>query len=291
MKLVINIPCYNEQNTLPLVLEELPDKIPGVDEIIVQVVDDGSTDQTKQIAQNYDCKIISHKGNRGLGMAFQSGANAALENGCDILVNLDADNQYPSRFITDLIRPILDEKVDIVIGNRKPWDIKHFSWTKRLFQKIGNGVIKNILKVDAPDAISGFRAYSKEALLRIHVSTGYSYTLDTLVQAAKKGLAIQSIDIETNPPTRKSRLFKNIIQYMLISSLNFARILIIYEPVKSFLLPSLIFFIPGFLLLVRYLYLFINGNRNGHIQSIVAGALFCILGAIIFSLGIIRPQS
>ncbi len=287
MKLVINIPCYNEEDTLPQVVSTLPDSIPGIQEIQVQIVDDGSTDQTKRIAEDLGCRVICHKSNLGLGRAFQTGVNAALENGCDIFVNLDADNQYPSGYIPNLVSSVLAGNADIVIGNRKPWNITHFSKFKRFLQLLGNGVFRYLLNVDVPDVISGFRAYSKEALLKIHVTTRYSYTLDTLVQAAKKGLMIRSIDIETNPPTRQSRLFKNIIQYVLISSVSFARILIIYEPVKTFLWGSSLLFLPGFLLIARYLYFFFGGDRAGHLQSIVAGALLIILSAIIFSLGII----
>ncbi len=232
IKLVINIPCYNEEGTLPQVVSALPDHIPGIQEIHVQIVDDGSTDQTKRIAQDLGCKVISHKSNLGLGRAFQTGVTAALESGCDIFVNLDADNQYPTEYIEHLIQPILKKEADIVIGNRQPWKVQHFSMLKRVLQWTGNGLIRVILNIDTPDAVSGFRAYSRVAMKNLHVTSSYSYTLDTLIQAAHQGLRVRSLIIHTNPPTRDSRLSTNIFQYIALTMLNFVEVMLIYEPKK-----------------------------------------------------------
>lgn len=289
VKLVINIPCYNEEKTLPLVLRELPKKIDGVDKIEVQIVDDGSTDKTLEVAKKFGVdRIIRHKRNQGLGIAFKDGMQAALENGADIFVNTDADNQYPSRYIKDLVKPIVEHRADIVIGNRKPWKVKHFSPLKRILQWFGNGVTRKILNADVPDTVSGFRAYSKEAMLKINVVTKFSYVLDTIMQGVQKGLKIESIDIETNPPTRKSRLFKNIFQHMKKSGTNLIRIFYLYEPFRTFLYLSLPFFLLGIGLIFRWVwlsYILYLGTEN--IQSLILAAISIITGVLLFALGII----
>ncbi len=240
MKLVINIPCYNEEGTLPIVLGGLPTQLPGISEVSVQIIDDGSEDDTAEVGESFGCVVIRHERNLGLGAAFQTGVDVALENGCDIFVNIDADNQYPARYIADLITPIIKDEADMVIGNRQPWKVRHFSLLKRVLQWLGNVVIRILLKIDSPDAVSGFRAYSKAALEKLHVTTSYSYTLDTLVQAAHKGLRIKSLIIETNPPTRKSRLSKNVFQYIALTAINFIQVMLIYEPRKVFVLGILL---------------------------------------------------
>ncbi len=288
MKLVINIPCYNEEKTLPLVLKELPKTIGGIDNIEVQIVDDGSTDKTVEIAKKFGVKrIIRHKKNLGLGTAFKHGMDSALESGADIFVNTDADNQYPSRYISELVKPIAKGRADLVIGNRKPWKVKHFSLFKRFLQWFGNGITRNILGANVPDTVSGFRAYSKEAMLKINVVTKFSYVLDTIMQAVQKGLRIENIDIETNPPTRKSRLFKNIFQHMRKSGVNLIRIFYLYEPFKTFVCFSTIFLIPGFALLMRFFYFFFFANYGQHIQSLIVASILLITSALLFALGII----
>jgi len=241
MKLVINIPCFNEQNTLPQVLREIPKEIPDVDEIIVQIVDDGSEDETENVAMDFGCRVIKHDRNLGLGFAFQSGVIAALEEGCDILVNIDADHQYPSNYIVHLIQPIITQQADIVIGNRQPWKVRHFSVFKRVLQWVGNKMISFLLNIDVPDVVSGFRAYSRSSLETLHVTTGYSYTIDTLVQAAHYGLRIRSMIIPTNPPTRQSRLSTSIFQYITLTMINFLQVMIIYEPRKLLAWGSILF--------------------------------------------------
>ncbi len=287
MKLVINIPCYNEEKTLPLVLRELPKKINGISKIEVQIVDDGSKDKTAEIAQRFGCIVIKHKKNKGLGEAFRTGVEAALERGCDIFVNTDADNQYPSRYIIRLVQPIIENKADMVIGDRRPWKVKHFSPIKRFFQYIGNAITRRIAETKVPDTVSGFRAYSKEALMKLNVTTKFSYCLDTIVQASKKGLKIVSTSIETNPATRKSRLFKNIFQHMKKSAANIIRVYVIYEPFKTFLYISFLFFVPGIILLLRFLYYYFFIGSAGKIQSLIIAAIFFILGSVMFALGVL----
>jgi glycosyltransferase involved in cell wall biosynthesis len=289
MKLVINIPCLNEEKTLPLVINELPKKIDGVSEIEIQVIDDGSTDKTVEVAKMLGVtRIIKHKHNMGLGVAFKHGLEAALEAGADILVNTDADNQYPGRYISELVQPIIKHEADIVIGNREPWLIGHFSYFKRCLQYWGNFLARNIAGSDVPDTVSGFRAYSKDAMLRINVTTGYSYVLDTIVQASKKGLLIKSIPIEVNPPTRKSRLMKNIFSYLRKSFLNVMQCYVIYEPFKTFMTFATLFFLPALFLGLRFLYYNVIVKTGGaHIQSLILATILFTLSGLMFTLGII----
>jgi glycosyltransferase involved in cell wall biosynthesis len=288
MKLVINIPAYNEENTLPLVLRELPKKIQGIDKIEVQIVDDGSIDKTVEVAKKFKVdRIIRHRKNQGLGKSFKDGMQYALENKADIFVNTDADNQYPSRYIADLVKPIIESKADLVIGNRKPWKVKHFSPLKRMLQFFGNFMTRRVLNCNVPDTVSGFRAYSREAMLRINVTTKFSYVLDTIMQAVQKDLKIQSIDIETNAPTRKSRLFKNIFQHMKKSLGNLVRMFYLYEPFKTFFILSLVFFIPGIFLTARWFYYYFTHLGGGNIQSLVIASMLLIASLLLFALGII----
>jgi glycosyltransferase involved in cell wall biosynthesis len=290
VKLVINIPCLNEEKTLPLVLKELPKKIKGVSSIIVQVVDDGSTDKTLEVAKKHGCKVIIHKYNKGLGISFKDGMESALKQGADIFVNTDADNQYPSRYIPNLVKPILEGKADLVIGDRRPWKVKHFSPLKRLLQLIGNKTMSSIIGVPLTDTVSGFRAYSREAMLRINVVTRFSYVLDTIMQANHKGLKILSFPIKTNPATRDSRLFKNIFEHMIKSTVNMTRLFYLYEPFKVFTYISMIFFIPGLFLFLRFFYFYLTGNSGGHIQSLVISAILLITTALMFGFGIINDS-
>lgn len=287
LKLVINIPCFNEEHTLPLVLKELPKKIPGIDLIEVQIVDDGSTDKTVEVARKFNVRVIKHKKNKGLGESFKRGMQVALERGADIFVNTDADNQYPSRYIPDLVAPIVSQEADLVIGNRKPWKVKHFSLFKRCLQWFGNKVTRTILGSDVPDTVSGFRAYSREAMLRINVVTKFSYVLDTIMQAVQKGLRIVSIDIETNPPTRQSRLFKNIFQHMKKSGTNLIRIFYLYEPFKTFAYLASVPFIVALILVIRWFYHYFAGIGSGNLQSLFISGVLGITAILLFALGII----
>ncbi|HPI03171.1 MAG: Undecaprenyl-phosphate mannosyltransferase [Candidatus Aerophobetes bacterium ADurb.Bin490] len=287
MKLVINIPCLNEEKTLPLVLSELPKKLDGIDTIIVQIVDDGSSDNTSKIAMEYGARVIRHEKNLGLGTAFKHGMEAALEADADIMVNTDADNQYPSRYIKDLIKPVIDGRADMVIGNRTPWKISHFSGFKRFLQYFGNMLTRKVAGSATPDTVSGFRAYSKEAMLRLNITTKFSYVLDTIVQAERKNLNVASVPIETNTPLRRSRLFKNILQHVYKSGRNLLRCYIIYEPFMTFMWLTMFFLAPAMILLIRFLYFYVTNGGAGHIQSLVISSFLFALSGIMFSLSII----
>jgi glycosyltransferase involved in cell wall biosynthesis len=287
MKLVINIPCYNEESTLAQVLEELPKKIDDIDVIEVQIVDDGSTDKTREVARKYGCRVIRHKYNMGLGVAFKHGMEVALENGADIFVNTDADNQYPGKFIPALVKPVIEGEADMVIGNREPWNVKHFSPIKRMFQYVGNTMIRRIIKADVPDTVSGFRAYSREAMLQLNVTQQFSYVLDTIVQGAKKGLKIKSIPIKTNLPTRKSRLFKNIFHHMKKSGTNMIRVWVLYEPFQTFLYMTLLFAVPSLILVGRFFGYYYYGMGSGHIQSLIIAAILMTMAGISLALAVI----
>lgn len=287
MKLVINIPCLNEEKTLPEVLSELPKEIDGIDEIEVQIVDDGSTDRTAEIAEAHGCRVIRHKKNLGLGIAFKHGIDTALANGADILVNTDADNQYPSRYIPELIRPVLEGRADVSIGNRQTWRVKHFSPLKRFLQWFGSASVRMLSGSDVKDTVSGFRAYSRESLLHLNVKTRFSYVLDTIMQCSSKNLKMVSVDITTNPPTRKSRLFRNMFQHIRKSGFNLLKIYIMYRPFMTFLVLSILFLLPSLGIIGRFLYYFFTEGGAGHIQSLIAAAMLFITSVLMLALGII----
>jgi len=288
MKLIINIPCYNEEKTLPAVLKELPKNIAGITEIDVQVIDDGSADSTAQVAETAGCRVIKHKKNLGLGVAFKHGIEAALKHGADIMVNTDADNQYPSEFIKDLVQPIIDKKADVVIGDRQTWKIKHFNPLKKLFQWLGSSLVRLATGTDVVDTVSGFRAYSRESLLKLNIFTRFSYVLDTIMQCAQKDIKMASVKITTNKPTRKSRLFSNMFQHIRKSSLTLIRVYVIYKPFATFLKLAFIFFLGGLYPMVRFLYFFFwTVHGSGHIQSLIAASIMMTTAVLMFVLGIV----
>lgn len=290
MKLVIQIPCLNEEALLPTTIADLPKSIDGVDQIELLVIDDGSTDATVAVAQALGVHhIVRHNVNKGLAAAFQTGLNMALACGADVIVNTDADNQYPGHYIAQLIGPILDQQADIVIADRQVDTIPHFSPTKKALQKFGSAVVRYVSKTQVPDATSGFRAFSREAALRINVLTNYTYTLETIIQAGGKNLTVQSIPIETNAKNRESRLIKNIPDYVIRSMLTILWLFVLYQPLKFFLLLSSPFFLGGALLWLRYLVLALQGEagRGSHIQSIVVGAVLLMIALFLSMMGVL----
>jgi glycosyltransferase involved in cell wall biosynthesis len=290
MKLIIQIPCYNEEETLPLVFEKMPTTIPGIDVIEYQIIDDGSSDRTVEIARQLGVHhIISYRGKnrRWLGRAFKLGIANALAQGADILVNTDGDNQYPSERIPDLVAPILAGKAEIVIGDRNTSSIAEFSLIKKFLQRLGSFTAQILSGSEVRDSVSGFRAYSKTAMLKINITTNYTYTIDTLMQANKKGLDIVWLPIKVNAKTRDSRLITSILSKVRKSGTNIVRMFIIYEPVKTFLGLSWIFFIVGFILIGRFLYFYFQGNGDGFIQSVVIGGISILVGFQLVSLSII----
>jgi len=292
MKLIIQIPCFNEEETLPLVFEKMPRTIPGIDVIEYQIIDDGSTDRTLQIAKELGVHhILRYRGKnrRWLGRAFKMGANNALRLGADILVNTDGDNQYPSERIPDLIKPILAGDAEMVIGDRSPGEIAEFSALKRMLQKFGSWVTHIAAGGDVPDAVSGFRAYSREALTKLNVVTEYTYTVDTLMQAYKKGIDVAWVPINVNRKTRESRLIVNLWNKIKKSGATILRMYTLYEPFKTFFYISLLAMIPGFILIGRFLYYYLSSSSrsSGLVQSLLIGAILVIVGTQLLSLGIL----
>jgi glycosyltransferase involved in cell wall biosynthesis len=277
MKLIVQIPCYNEANYLPLTLNDLPKEIEGIDKIEILVIDDGSSDGTAEIAEkNGVHHVVRFKKHRGLAAAFSAGLEACLLNGADIIVNTDADNQYNGADIPKLINPILKGDADIVIGDRQTQNVPHFSWGKKKLQKWGSSLVKVLSKTNVPDAPSGFRAVSREAAFKLNIISDFSYTLETLIQAGNIGLAVKSVPIRTNEKTRESRLFNNMFSFLKQSGSTIFRTYTMHKPLKIFLLFSLIFFIPGFILGARFLYFFYSGHSGGHIQSLILSAILLI---------------
>ena len=279
MTLVIQIPCYNEEQSLPVTLRDLPRHIDGIDEIEILVIDDGSTDKTVEVANELGVdEVISLGANKGLAKAFVAGINKALDMGADIIVNTDADNQYDASYIKDIVKPLLENKADIVIGARPVSDIKHFSRLKKILQKLGSFVMRCVSKTDVKDAPSGFRAFSRNAALQLNVFDNYTYTLETIIQAKAKGLVIESVEVGVNPELRKSRLFSNMFIYIRRSVFTMLRMFIIYRPFRFFVTFGSLFLLAGVILGGRFLYYYAVGSGQGHIQSLILAAILLLTG-------------
>lgn len=289
MKLIIQIPCYNEEQTLPQVLKELPKKIPGISKIETLIIDDGSSDKTVQIAQKHKVDyIVEHRGNKWLGNAFRSWVSKALSEGADILVNTDGDNQYPGKYIEKLVAPILEKKADFVMWDRQTHTISHFSPLKKFFQWLGSLIVRTLSGTNVPDSVSGFRAYSREALLRLNVTSDFSYAVDTLMQAGSKKIHVSHVPIKTHKPTRDSRLFSSMWQHMTQTLSILLRVYAMYHPMKLFFTLWSIFFIIWSLGIVRFLYFYITIDWNtGRVQSLILSGTFLTIATIFFALGII----
>lgn len=287
MKLFVQIPCLNEEETLPLVLESIPREIPGIDEVRVLVIDDGSTDRTAEVARSYGAEVLRHPRTMGLARSFRDGVDYALEHGADIVVNTDGDNQYPQERIPDLVWPVVTGQADVVIADRQTSTIAHFSPFKKAMQRFGSRVVNYAAGTDLPDAASGFRAYSRAALLRLNVVTQFSYCMETIIQAGNKRLAITSLQIVTNAKTRESRLFKNPWQHMYLSGRAIVRSYLMYRPnvILSWIgVPMLIAALIPF---VRFLGFWLMGEGDGHVQSLVFGAAMLVGALLCFALLVI----
>lgn len=292
MKVVVQVPCLNEEATLPLVFERMPRVIPGVDVVEYLVVDDGSSDRTAEVARSLGVHhILRHTRNMGLGASFRDGYMLALELGADIVVNTDGDNQYPSERIPDLIAPIVNGEADIVIGDRQTHMIEHFSPLKKRLQKIGSRVVNIAADTDLPDAASGFRAYSRESLLRLNMVTRFSYCTETIIQAGNKRLKIASVPIDTNPKTRESRLFGSTAEHVMKSGATIVRAYMMYRPLTFFAWVSGLLFVAGLIPFVRFAYLvWFTSNSGGtarHVQSLVIGSVLLIAAVTTGALGVI----
>lgn len=287
MKLIIQIPCYNEAETLLVALNDLPKTIDGVDEIEYLVINDGSSDNTEQIAREWGVQYVVHfKQNLGLARGFLAGIDLALRNGADIIVNTDADNQYSGADIEKLIRPILEKKADIVIGERPIDETKEFSFLKKKLQHFGSWVVRKASHTKIPDAPSGFRAYSRKAAMRVNVHNEYTYTLETIVQAGRNKMAITSVPVHTNPELRKSRLAHSMWDYIKKSMLTVLRAFLMYRSLFTFTVIALCFGIPGVLIGIRYLFLRAGGQGNGHMQSLILAVLLILIAVQSFMMGL-----
>jgi glycosyltransferase involved in cell wall biosynthesis len=288
MKLLIQIPSFNEEQTLPETLQSLPTTIPGVDEIEVLVIDDGSTDGTAKIAkENGAHHVIFLPQNLGLAAAFKTGLETSLKLGADIIVNTDADNQYCGDEIPRLIEPIMSGRADIVIGDREIADLSSQSWFRRLLQRFGSKVVQLASGLKTPDATSGFRAFSREAALRTFVISDYSYTLETLIQAGSHNMIVEFVPVRTNPQTRPSRLMRNLSHYLALSTTSLLRAYSMYRPLRVFSLLGAILLACGIGLGIRYLYFVFEGQGAGHIQSVILAGVFLIVGFQILLIGLL----
>lgn len=283
MKLIIQIPCYNEAETLEIALNDLPKHIDGIDEIEYLIINDGSADNTVEVAKKWGVHyVVNFKQNKGLAKGFMAGLDACLRNGADIIVNTDADNQYNGDDIEKLVRPILDEKADIVIGERPIDNTAHFSPLKKKLQHFGSWTVRVASKSDIPDAPSGFRAYSREAALRLNVVNEYTYTLETIVQAGRTKMAMTSVPIRTNPELRKSRLFSSMFGYVKRSMVTIVRSFMMYKPLKFFGIIGGILLALGLALGIRFLVYYGMGAGSGHVQSLILASTFLLMGVQTF---------
>ena len=288
MKLIIQIPCYNEADTLEIALNDLPKQLEGIDEIEYLIINDGSKDKTVEVAQKWGVHyVVNFKQNKGLARGFMAGLDGCLRNGADIIVNTDADNQYCAQDIQKLIDPILNGEADYVIGARPIDQTEHFSWIKKKLQHFGSWVVRKASNTDIPDAPSGFRAMSRECALRINVVNDYTYTLETIVQAGRERFAITSVPVRTNSELRPSRLFHSILGYVKKSMLTILRAYMMYKPLKCFSLLSLAPILVGLIYIFRFLFFSIQGYGGGHVQSLILGSTLLIVGFLTFMIGLV----
>lgn len=287
MKLIIQIPCYNEAETLTIALNDLPKHIDGIDEIEYLIINDGSKDDTVKVAKEWGVNyVVNFRKNKGLAKGFMAGLDACLRNGADIIVNTDADNQYVAADIEKLVRPILEGKSDIVIGERPIDTTEHFSPLKKKLQHLGSWVVRKASKSDIPDAPSGFRAYSREAAMRLNVVNEYTYTLETIVQAGRSKIAMESVPIRTNGELRPSRLFNSMFGYVKKSMLTIFRAFMMYRPLAFFTIIGGIIFVVGLAIGIRFLVFFCMGQGAGHIQSLILCSTIMLLGFMTFIVGL-----
>jgi len=279
MKLIIQIPCYNEAETLSITLSALPREVPGFDVVEWLIINDGSSDDTVKVA--LECgvdHIVDFQQNQGLAKGFMAGLKESLRQGADVIVNTDADNQYEARDIPLLVKPLLENRADYVIGERPIREIEHFSIAKKILQKLGSWVVRKASRTDIPDAPSGFRAMSRDCARQLNVYNNYTYTLETIIQAGQKGMAITSVPIRTNEDLRPSKLLTSIPSYIKKSIITIVRIVVVYKPFRFFMVIAVILFSLGFLLGSRFLFYYFTGDGDGHMQSVVLAGVLMGMG-------------
>ena len=287
-KLIVQIPCYNEEATLGVTLKALPRTVPGIDIVEWLVVDDGSTDATVKVAKSHGVHhVVALQRHQGLSKAFMAGLEAGLKAGADVIVNTDADNQYCADDIPKLVAPILNGSAEIVVGARPIGETDHFSPTKRTLQKLGSWVVRLASRTDIPDAPSGFRAISRNAAMQLHVFNEYTYTLETIIQAGQKSMAITSVPVGTNPDSRPSRLYKNIPTYLHRQVSTIVRIFMTYRPFRFFAVPGIFLFVAGFAIGLRFLYFYLTVGGEGKIQSLILAALLMGSGFFLVVVGLV----
>jgi glycosyltransferase involved in cell wall biosynthesis len=286
MKLIIQIPCFNEADSLPQTIGALPRSIAGVDAIELLVIDDGSRDGTADVARELGVEHVErHRTNRGLAAAFRTGLQRALDEGANIVVNTDADNQYEGADIAKLVRPILAGEADVVIGDRSVRYNAHFGPIKRRLQRVGSAVVRRLSRTDVSDAVSGFRAMTRAAAQRINITSDFSYTTEMLIQAGRKRMCVVSVPIRTNGAVRPSRLFRSIPQFIVTTGLTVIRVYAMYNPLRVFVLAGTIVTLIGLAPLLRFIWFYLNGDGGGHVQSLVIGGALLVLGIITIMLG------
>lgn len=288
IKLIIQIPCLNEAATLPATLHDIPRSIPGVDAVELLVIDDGSSDGTTEVARSQGVDhIVSLRRTRGLASAFTTGIDTCLKLGADIIVNTDGDNQYVGQDIPALVAPLLRGEADIVIGDRNVRTLSHLSRGRKFLQRLGSWVVRQVSNTRVPDTTSGFRAYTREAALQMTIVSEFSYTLESIIQAGKRRMAIAHVPVRSNPRTRPSRLFGSVWFYLKQSGSTIVRIYTMYEPLKVFTFIGLVTFGTGFLISVRFLYFYLTGNGDGHLQSLLLSAVLLVVGFQVMLMGLV----
>ncbi|MGM0454083.1 MAG: glycosyltransferase family 2 protein [Thermodesulfobacteriota bacterium] len=288
MKLIVQIPCYNEEKTLPQTVRDIPRKIEGIDAVEILVIDDGSTDRTVEAARELGVDhIVQNCGNKGLAETFQVGLDHCLRLGADVIVNTDGDNQYRGENIARMVQPVIRGEADIVVGDRQTDTIAHFNFVKKKLQKLGSMVVRLLSNTQVPDAVSGFRAFSRQAAMRINVVSAYSYTVETIIQAGNKKLKIATVPVSTNPKTRESRLMKSLPRFIFQQLATMVRMYTMFKPLRTFFLIGSICIIGALIPSVRFLIYYMAGQGGGHIQSLILATILFIIGFQVLIVGLL----
>ena len=287
MKLIVQIPCFNEAEQLPATLQDLPREVPGIDKVEWLIIDDGSTDATVEVARRHGVDhIVRLTNHKGLAEAFQAGLDACLKLGADVIVNTDADNQYQAAAIPELVRPVLAGQADLVIGDRNIETIAHFSRSKKRLQRLGSSVVRSVSHTTVPDVTSGFRAYNREAALQVQVVSKFTYTIETIIQAGKMLVSVDHVPVGTNPQVRASRLFSSTWSYVRRNAVAIFRIYTMYEPLRVFLVAAAVAAAIGSVIWIRFLYYFFSEGGRGHVQSLILGATMLVIAVQLAALGV-----